>query len=215
MPPDRMLKPVRPTDRFSRALSSCSPAHGPAVRDPAVWSSAGWPSDPSDSGAGTLGTGRYVRWMPRTDIAERWIDAPPERVHRAFVDADALLRWLPPTGMHGRFEHFDPQAGGSYRMVLTYESADGAPGKSTEDSDIVEARFLEITPGRRVVQSVEFVSDDPAMSGTMTMVWTVTAHGEGAMVEFRADGVPDGISAEDHAAGMASSLENLAAHLQR
>jgi len=153
--------------------------------------------------------------MPRTDIATRWIDAPPSRVHAAFVDADALLTWLPPTGMHAQFEHFDPGPGGSYRMSLTYEEADGAPGKSTDDSDIVEARFLEIDPGRRVVQSVEFVSDDPAMAGTMTMTWTATADGDGSLVEFRADGVPDGISAEDHAEGMSSSLENLAAHLRR
>jgi uncharacterized protein YndB with AHSA1/START domain len=99
-------------------------------------------------------------------------------------------------------------------MALIYEDADGAPGKSTGDSDIVEARFLEIDLDHRVVQSVEFVSDDPTMAGTMTMTWTATADGDGSLVEFRADGVPDGISAEDHAAGMSSSLENLAAHLR-
>ena len=98
-------------------------------------------------------------------------------------------------------------------MVLTYDNADDAPGKSTADTDIVEAQFVEIVPGDRVVQAVDFVSEDPTMSGTMTMTWTVTARDGGTDVEFRADGVPDGISAEDHAAGMASSLENLAAHL--
>lgn len=153
--------------------------------------------------------------MPRTDIATRWVDAAPDRVHAALVDPDALLEWLPPTGMHAEFERFDPRPGGSYRMVLTYDNADDAPGKSTEDTDIVEARFLEIVPGDRVVQAVDFVSEDPTMSGTMTMTWTVTARNGGTDVEFRADGVPDGISAEDHAAGMTSSLENLAAHLAR
>ena len=153
--------------------------------------------------------------MPRTDVAARWVDATPARVHAALVDREALLEWLPPTGMHAEFEHFDPRPGGSYRMVLTYEDADGAPGKSTENSDVVEARFLEIVPGDRVVQAVDFVSDDPAMSGTMTMTWTVTARDGGTEVELRAEGVPDGITAEDHAAGMASSLENLAAHLSR
>ena len=151
--------------------------------------------------------------MSRTDIATRWVDAAPARVHAALVDPEAVLEWRPPTGMHAEFERFDPRPGGSYRMVLTYENTDGAPGKSTEDSDIVEARFLEIVPGDRVVQAVDFVSEDPAMSGTMTMTWTVTAHDGGTEVEFRADGVPEGITAEDHAAGLASSLEHLAAHL--
>jgi uncharacterized protein YndB with AHSA1/START domain len=153
--------------------------------------------------------------MPRTDIAARWVDAAPDRVHAALVDPDALVEWLPPTGMHAEFERFDPRPGGSYRMVLTYDDAGDAPGKSTEDTDIVEARFLEIVPGDRVVQAVDFVSEDPSMSGTMTMTWTVTARNGGTDVEFRADGVPDGISAADHAAGMSSSLENLAAHLAR
>ena len=151
--------------------------------------------------------------MPRTDTAARWVDATPDRVHAALIDPAALAEWLPPTGMHAAFEHFDPRPGGSYRMVLTYENADGAPGKSTEDSDIVEARFVEIVPGDRVVQTVEFDSEDPAMSGTMTMTWTVTPRDGGTEVELRTDGVPDGIGADDHAAGMASSLENLAAHL--
>lgn len=153
--------------------------------------------------------------MPRTDIAARWIDADPDRVHEALVDPEALVEWLPPTGMHAEFERFDARAGGSYRMVLTYDDPDGAPGKSTADTDVVEARFLEIVPGDRVVQTVDFVSDDPAMSGTMTMTWTVAARDGGTEVEFRADGVPDGITAADHADGMASSLENLAAHLSR
>ncbi len=155
----------------------------------------------------------YRRRMGRTDIASRWVDASPERVHAALVDPVALAEWLPPTGMTAEFERFDPRPGGSYRMVLTYDDPDGALGKTTEDSDVVEARFLEIVPGDRVVQAIDFVSEDPAMAGTMTMTWTVTARDGGTEVEFRADGVPDGISAEDHADGMASSLENLAAHM--
>jgi uncharacterized protein YndB with AHSA1/START domain len=55
--------------------------------------------------------------MPRTDIAARWIDVPPDCVHAAFVDADALLAWLPPTGMHARFEHStrDPEGRTAWR----------------------------------------------------------------------------------------------------
>jgi uncharacterized protein YndB with AHSA1/START domain len=148
-------------------------------------------------------------------MASRVIAAPLERVYAALVDPDALIEWLPPEGMSGRFERFDARPGGSYRMVLTYADATGAPGKATADSDIVEGRFLDVVPGARVVQAVDFVSDDPVYSGTMTMTWEVTAFDAGTRVEIRADDVPDGISAEDHAAGLASSLANLAAYLER
>ena len=153
--------------------------------------------------------------MPRTDTASRVIAAPPERVYAAFVDPDALVAWLPPGDMSGRFERFDARPGGSYRMVLTYADASGAPGKATADSDIVEARFVDVVPGERVVQAVDFVSDDPAFAGTMTMTWEVTKVDDGSRVEFRADDVPDGISTEDHAAGLTSSLANLAAYVER
>lgn len=117
--------------------------------------------------------------------------------------------------MSARFERFELRPGGGYRMVLTYADASAAPGKATADSDIVEARFLEIEPGVRVVQAVDFVSDDPAFAGTMTMTWEVTAVDGGSRVDIRAEDVPDGISAEDHAAGLASSLANLASYLEQ
>ncbi len=151
--------------------------------------------------------------VTRTDTASRVVDAPPDTVFAALVDAEALLAWLPPAGMTGRFERFDARVGGSYRMVLTYADPQGAPGKATADSDVVEGRFVEIAPGRRVVQAVDFESDDPAYTGTMTMTWEVTPAGGGTRVDIRAEDVPDGISAEDHAAGLTSSLDNLAAYL--
>jgi uncharacterized protein YndB with AHSA1/START domain len=141
------------------------------------------------------------------------VAAPVERVYAALVDPVALAEWLPPTGMSGRFEHFDLRPGGGYRMVLTYAGA-SASAKSTADSDVVEARFVDVIPGRRVVQAVEFESADPRFAGTMTMTWTVSSVAGGTRVDIRADDVPDGISAADHAAGMTSSLENLAAHLE-
>ena len=153
--------------------------------------------------------------MARTDTASRVIAAPPERVYAALVDPDALLRWLPPKGMTGRFERFDARPGGSYRMVLTYAGTSNARGKATADSDIVEARFVDVVPGVRVVQAVDFVSDQPGYAGTMSMTWEVAPVGTGTRLEIRADNVPDGISAEDHAAGLTSSLANLAAYLER
>lgn len=153
--------------------------------------------------------------MPRTDHASRLLAAPPATVYAALVDRDALAAWLPPTGMTARVEHFDLRPGGSYRMVLTYADADGSPGKTTADADVVDARFVDIAPGERVVQAVDFVSDDPAFAGTMTMTWQVTAVSGGTRVDITAEDVPDGISAEDHAAGLASSLANLASYVER
>ena len=145
----------------------------------------------------------------------RVIAAPPGRVWAALVDPGALMAWLPPGGMTGRFERFDARPGGSYRLVLTYSDASGAPGKASAESDIVEARFVDIVPGQRVVQAVDFVSDDPAYAGTMTMTWAVTAVDAGTRVDIVAEDVPDGVSAEDHAAGLASSLTNLAAYVEQ
>ncbi len=147
--------------------------------------------------------------MPRTDTARREIGAPPAAVFAALVDPDALAAWLPPAGMTGRFERFDARPGGTYRMVLTYDDP-AVAGKSGGADDVVEARFVAIEPGVQVVQEVDFVSDDPTFAGTMTMTWEVTATPGGSRVKIRADGVPDGISAADHAEGMASSLANLA-----
>lgn len=152
--------------------------------------------------------------MSRTDSVSRVIRAEPGRVFPALVDAEALVQWLPPSGMSGRFERFDAVPGGSYRLVLTYDGVSHGQGKATPDSDIVEARFVDIVANVRVVQAVDFVSDDPAFVGTMTMTWELSAEESGTLVELRADDVPAGISAEDHAAGMASSLANLAAFVE-
>jgi uncharacterized protein YndB with AHSA1/START domain len=141
--------------------------------------------------------------------------ATPDEVFAALVDPDALTRWLPPAGMTARFERFDARPGGSYRLVLTYRDPHGAPGKAAADADVVEARFAELVPGVRVVQHVDFESDDPSFGGTMTMTWQLTPLDGRTLVELVADDVPVGISAEDHAAGLASSLANLAAHVER
>jgi uncharacterized protein YndB with AHSA1/START domain len=153
--------------------------------------------------------------MGRVDAASRVIAAPPERVYKALIDPEALAAWLPPAGMSGRFERFDARPGGSYRLVLTYAEPSASRGKSTADSDIVEARFVELVPGVRVVQAVEFESSDPANAGTMTMTWELTPVDAGTRVDIRAEDVPSGISAEDHAAGLNSSLANLGAYLEQ
>ncbi len=132
----------------------------------------------------------------------------------ALVDADAMAAWLPPSGMTGRFERFDPRPGGSYRLILTYAEGSDGSGKTTGDSDVVEARFIEVSANERIVQEVDFVSDDAAFTGTMTMAWELSREGSRTRVEVRAEDVPSGISPEDHAAGLESSLANLAAFVE-
>lgn len=152
--------------------------------------------------------------MPRTDSASRLVRSSPAQVFVALVDEEALLQWLPPGGMSGHFERFDPRPGGSYRLVLTYGDGSSGSGKSTPTSDVVEARFIDVVPDERVVQAVDFVSDDPSFSGTMTMAWELSAEDGGTRVAIRAEDVPVGISAADHVTGMQSSLANLAAYLE-
>lgn len=152
--------------------------------------------------------------MKRVDRASRVIAAPPDRVYAALTERESLSEWLAPKGMTARFEHFDARPGGSYRLVLTYDD-DQTEGKASDNADVVEARFVELVPGQRVTQAIDFESDDPAFTGTMTMRWRLDEVGSGTRVEITAEDVPGGISAEDHAAGMESSLANLAALLER
>lgn len=151
--------------------------------------------------------------MGRTDEASLLIHAPAARVWAAVADPQSLQAWLPPTGMTGRVEHFDLRTGGTYRMVLTYR--DSGAGKSTADSDVVRGRFVEVRDGDRIVQAVDFVSDDPDFAGTMTMTWSLTARGSSTLVTFRADDVPAGIGTIDHARGLTDSLVGLARFAER
>jgi uncharacterized protein YndB with AHSA1/START domain len=153
--------------------------------------------------------------MLRTDQASRDIPASPERVYAALIDPEALAAWLPPAGMTGRFDHYDARPGGSYRMVLTYDDPTGAPGKTTAETDVVEARFVELVPNTRIVTEVDFASDDPAFTGTMTGSWTLEPIENGTRVTITARNVPSGISPEAHTEGLASSLLNLESYLER
>ncbi len=148
----------------------------------------------------------------RVDSASRIINAPPQVIYRGFLDADAFSSWLPPSGMSGRVEAFDPRPGGVFRVVLVYDDPDHAvAGKSSEHADIVAGRFVELVPDERIVWEVTFQSDDPAFAGVMTMTWSLMHVGEGTEVTVRAEDVPAGIRKEDHDEGLRSTLENLAA----
>jgi uncharacterized protein YndB with AHSA1/START domain len=150
----------------------------------------------------------------RTDRAARTIAAPRDAIYRALIDPELLVQWLPPKGMAGRFEAFDARPGGRYRMILRYLDSTEA-GKAGGGEDVVEGRFVSLVPGTQIVQSADFESDDPAFAGTMTVDWTLRDVDGGTEVTVECRDVPSGISAEDHAAGLASSLENLAALLEQ
>ena len=140
----------------------------------------------------------------------RIIAAPRRRIYDAFMDPEALAAWLPPKGMHGKIEAFDPRPGGGYRMTLTYDAPSGGRGKTTADSDAVAVKFVSLVPGERIVQAVEFASAEAAFGGTMTMTWSFAEAPGGTEVDVSVENAPEGISDEGHAAGIASSLENLA-----
>jgi uncharacterized protein YndB with AHSA1/START domain len=146
--------------------------------------------------------------MSHTDVGQAVVEAPPGDVFAALVDDVARTAWLPPAGMSGRFSWFDPRPGGGYAMTLTYDDA-ATQGKSGENTDVVEARFVSIDPPRQLVEEVDFVSDDPAMVGTMRLTWTLKPVDGGTHVTITATDVPDGISSEDHATAFASTLSNL------
>lgn len=152
----------------------------------------------------------------RIDSESRLIKADAAAIYSAYINPADLVRWLPPTGMNGRIDIFDPRPGGEYRIVLTYDrGAQSSHGKTTEDADVVHGRFLELVPNERIVQSVQFESEDPRFAGEMIMTWLFTPGPEGTTARIIAENVPVGISPADHAAGFAATLANLAAFVER
>jgi uncharacterized protein YndB with AHSA1/START domain len=142
------------------------------------------------------------------------IAAPRSAVFAAFLDPEALVVWLPPAGMSGEMHRFEPHVGGGYEMTLRYEAqAKMGRGKTTADADTVAVRFAEIAPDERIVQAVDFASDDPAYGGTMTMTWSFADAPCGTEVAIEVADAPPGVSDADHEAGIRSSLDNLARYL--
>lgn len=148
----------------------------------------------------------------RTDTASRIIHASPQTIYRALPDPDAIVKWRPPVGMRGHVYAFDAREGGTFRMSFSFTDANHeVRGKTSDDADVFEGRFVELVPDERVVELVEFVSDDPAFAGAMKITTSLKAAPDGTEVTIRCDNVPEGITPEDHAAGMTSTLSNLAA----
>jgi uncharacterized protein YndB with AHSA1/START domain len=149
--------------------------------------------------------------MSRADTAARIVKAPAADIYQAHLDPDAVARWRPPEGMRAEIYSFDPRVGGSYRMAFIYAAADEGSGKTTADADVFTGEFVALDKDRRIVERVRFESDDPAYAGLMTITTTLEPRGADTEVTIVCENVPSGISAEDHAAGMGSTLANLAA----
>lgn len=86
----------------------------------------------------------------RIDSVSRLFAASLLTLYQAFMDPDSLVTWMPPEGMSGKIEYFQAEAGGSYRMTLTYEEPYSLPGKTTEDTDTFEVTFTELVPGKKL-----------------------------------------------------------------
>ena len=151
----------------------------------------------------------------RVDTASRLIHASATTVYGAFATGRALESWLPPEGMTGTMLAFTFLEGGAYRMRLTYNEPQHTPGKTSEDADEVEVRFVELVPDERIEQAVTFESDDPAFAGEMRIIWTLKPGQRGTLVTVRCEDVPPGIRPEDHQAGLTSTLNNLAAFVEK
>ena len=147
--------------------------------------------------------------------ASKLIKASRQALYQAVLDPEGLTVWLPPANMTGVVHQFDARVGGGYEMSLFYPSNQpGTRGKTSEREDRFKVRFIELSPLRRIVQTVTFNSTDPAFSGEMTVIWTFAiAHG-GTQVTVLCEDLPPGIRPEDNEAGSRLSLDQLARYIE-
>lgn len=138
--------------------------------------------------------------MPSTIRLHRVFRAAPERVYRAFLDPDAMVKWLPPNGFTGKVRHMDARPGGSYKMSFT--------NFSTGRSHSFGGEYLELVPHRRIRYSDTF--DDPNLPGLMQATITFKQVFCGTEVNITQEGVPDIIPAEACYLGWQESLALLA-----
>ncbi|WP_135453974.1 SRPBCC family protein [Mycobacterium sp. DL99] len=141
------------------------------------------------------------------------VNAPRVAVYRALVDADAIAAWRVPDGMRSEVHEFDAREGGTFRISLHYDSPD-AVGKSSAQTDTYHGHFVELVPDERVVEVLEFESDDPAVGGAMTMTTTLSDAGDGTDVLIQHDGIPDAVDAADNETGTRMALAALAAWVE-
>ncbi|HYD94175.1 MAG TPA: SRPBCC family protein [Noviherbaspirillum sp.] len=130
----------------------------------------------------------------------RVLCAPPERIYRAFLDPDALAKWLPPHGFTGRVHHLDARVGGTYRMSFT--------NLTTGHSQAFGGEYLELLPNERIRHTDIF--DDPDLPGEMQLTVSLKRVSCGTELHIVQEGIPAAIPAEACYLGWQQSLALLA-----
>lgn len=130
----------------------------------------------------------------------RVLRAKPERVYKAFLDPDAMAKWLPPNGFTGKVHHLEAKVGGTYKMSFT--------NFSTGSSHSFGGKYVELTPNERIRYTDRF--DDPNMPGEISVTVTLRQVLVGTEIDIEQAGVPDVIPAEACYLGWQESLALLA-----
>jgi uncharacterized protein YndB with AHSA1/START domain len=138
--------------------------------------------------------------MPNTVRLHRVLATKPEKVYRAFLEADALAKWLPPNGFVCTVHHQDAKVGGTYRMSFR--------NFTTGDSHSFSGKYVELLPGERLHYTDQF--DDPNMPGQLQVTITLKKVSVGTELNIVQEGLPDILPVEACYLGWQQSLENLA-----
>ena len=138
--------------------------------------------------------------MPNTVRLHRVLRARPEKVYRAFLEADAIARWLPPNGFTCKVDHLDAKVGGTFRMAFR--------NFTTGNGHSFGGKYLELVPGERLRYTDTF--DDPNLPGVMMQTITLKAVSCGTDISIVQEGIPEMIPAEMCYLGWQESLEHLA-----
>ena len=130
----------------------------------------------------------------------RVLTTTPDRVYKAFLDADALSKWLPPFGFTGKVQHLDARVGGGYKMSFT--------NFSTGNSHAFGGEYRELVPGAKIVYTDKF--DDPNLPGAMLTTVTLRAVSAGTDLTVEQEGIPEAIPVDQCYLGWQQSLLQLA-----
>src|SRR5213075_882280 len=132
-------------------------------------------------------TSKQTKIMSTNTIRlHRVLRATPAKIYRAFLDADAMAKWLPPNGFTGKVHQLDVRVGGTYKMSFT--------NFTTGKSHSFEGEYLELTPQKRILHTDRF--DDPNLPGEMQTTITLPQVSIGTEMNIVQEGVPDQIPAE-------------------